>query len=320
MGHNATMQSNRVIVIGHSALDRVYRIPAFPPKPTKVRALEHIESGGGTAANAAAAVAKLGGGAELWSRVGDDETGQKIRRSLDSAGVDTSQILVHDGAKTPTATVIVDAAGERMVVSEDDHVMPMDADWLPLDHINSAGAVLSDLSWLEGTIAAFKQARTTGVPTLLDVDLGGGPLLAQIVHLTDYVILSAPAFERFTAGTGREDRLAGLIAGGAHHAGVTQGAKGYTWRGRDGRDGHQEAFAVDVVDTTGAGDAFHGAFALSIATGCSDDDSARMASAVAALKCRRLGARAGLPTASELDAFLSERTGRGVAERFAALL
>src|SRR5437870_4220262 len=114
------MPRHRVIIIGHSALDRVYRIASFPAKPTKVRALEHIESGGGTAANAAAAVARLGGEAELWSRVGDDETGNKIRQSFNAAGVDISHILQHEGAKTPTATVIVDAAGERLVVSEDD--------------------------------------------------------------------------------------------------------------------------------------------------------------------------------------------------------
>jgi sulfofructose kinase len=178
--------------------------------------------------------------------------------------------------------------------------------------------VLSDLSWLEGTIAAFEQARANGVATMLDVDLGGGPLLAQIVHLTDYVIFSAPAFERFTAGADRGARLSGIIAGGAGHAGVTLGARGYSWKTQDGREGHQEAFAVEVVDTTGAGDAFHGAFALALASGCGDEDCARIASAVAALKCRRLGARAGLPTASELDAFLSERTGRGLPSEFAS--
>src|ERR1700742_4544871 len=113
------MQRGRVVVIGHSALDLVYRIPAFPPKPTKVRALEHIESGGGTAANAAAAIARLGGEVELWSRIGDDEAGRKVRLSLDETGVDTSHVLVLPGIKTPTATVIVDAAGERLVVSED---------------------------------------------------------------------------------------------------------------------------------------------------------------------------------------------------------
>jgi sulfofructose kinase len=216
------------------------------------------------------------------------------------------------GARTPTAAVIVDAKGERLVVSEDDHVLPMDAGWLPLAGIASAGAVLSDLSWLEGTRAAFAAARAEGVPTLIDVDLGGGILFERVADLTDYAIFSAPAFETFVVGADDEARFDALIARGARHAGVTRGASGYAWKTRDGSLGMQPAFKVPVVDTTGAGDAFHGIFALGVASGLADAACALAASAAAALKCRRLGARAGLPTAMELDAFLLEQAGEGL--------
>lgn len=302
----------RIVVIGHTAVDRVYRVMAFPPKPTKVSALEHIEAGGGSAANAAAAAARLGGAVELWSRVGGDEAGHNVRRWLEDAGVDTSHVLVHEGARTPTAAVIVDDGGERLVISEADHEMPMSPEWLPLANIASASGVLSDLSWLEGTSAAFLEARAKGVPTVLDVDLGAAPLLPQILHLADYVIASFPAFERFFPEEDREARLAWLIAAGVRHAGVTLGAKGYVWRRAGGGAGQQGAFSVDVVDTTGAGDAFHGAFTLALSRGCGDEECAIIGSAVAALCCTRLGARAGLPTASELDRFLRDRTGRGL--------
>ena len=148
-----------VIVVGHAALDRLYRIEAFPAKPTKLRALDHREEGGGAASNAAAAIAMLGGTARLWSRVGDDETGEKVRRALDRCGVDTAFVVTCSGAITPTAAIVVDVKGERLVISEDDRVMPMEAGWLPVDQVASAGAVLSDLSWLEGTQAAFAEAR-----------------------------------------------------------------------------------------------------------------------------------------------------------------
>jgi sulfofructose kinase len=100
---------------------------------------------------------------------------------------------------------------------------------------------------------------------------------------------------------------------GPRHAGVTLGSEGYSWReagredGRrgDGSDGHVPAFRLSVTDTTGAGDAFHGAFALMVAEGGAAPAWARIAAAVAALKCTRLGSRAGLPTRAELDAFLS---------------
>ncbi|WP_439541681.1 PfkB family carbohydrate kinase [Hyphomicrobium sp.] len=302
-----------VIVVGYAALDHLYRIEAFPPKPTKVRALDHREDGGGAASNAASAIAMLGGTPRLWSRVGDDETGEKVRRALDRCGVDTAFVVACDGAITPTAAIVVDAKGERLVISEDDRVMPMDAGWLPLGQVASLGAVLSDLSWLEGTQAAFAEARRHGVPTVADIDLGGGILLERVIGLTDYAIFSAPAFEKFIDGADAGARFAALHARGVQHAGVTRGARGYLWSGRKGA-GEQQSFAVPIVDTTGAGDAFHGVFALGIASGLSDTAAARAASAAAALKCRRLGARLGLPTAIELDAFLLEQTGEGLPE------
>lgn len=303
-----------IVVVGHAALDRVWRIDAFPAKPTKIKALDQREDGGGSAANAAATIARLGGAAHLWSRVGDDETGAKVCASLARSGVDISAVRVIAGATTPTAAVIVDAKGERLVVSEDDHGMAMDADWLPVDRVAAAGAVLSDLSWLEGTLALFGAARRAGVPTVLDVDLAGAALFERFAPLTDYAIFSAPAFEQVTSGGDDRVRLASVLAQGVAHAGVTRGAIGYAWRGRDGSEGFQDGFSVPVVDTTGAGDAFHGAFALALAAGLEAAQCARVSAAAAALKCRRLGARLGLPTATELDAFLVTQTGEGLAD------
>jgi sulfofructose kinase len=301
-----------VLVVGHAALDRVYRIDAFPPRPTKVSARDHREEGGGSAANAAAAIARLGGAVALWSRVGDDETGHKVRRALAEAGVDVAMVRAYAEARTPTAAVIVDAKGERLVVSENDHVLPMDVDWLPVESIAGAGAALSDLAWLEGTLALFAEARRHGVPTVLDVDLAAGPLLERFAPLTDYAIFSAPALDRFVPGADDAARLASVRAMGPGHAGVTRGAAGYVWQSESGA-GRQPGFSVPVVDTTGAGDAFHGAFSLALAAGCEEAECARVAAATAALKCRRLGARLGLPTAAELDAFLLEQTGAGLA-------
>lgn len=305
------MPGKPIIVVGHAAFDRVYRIDAFPAKPAKVRAREHREEGGGSAANAAAAIARLGGAASLWSRVGDDETGLKVRRALARCGVDVSAVRAYEGGTTPTAAVIVDGKGERLVVSEDDHVLPMDVDWLPVDQIPSAGAVLSDLSWLEGTLALFSAARRAGVPTVLDVDLAGAGLFERFAPLTDYAVFSAPAFEMFLSGSDDAARFATVLAYGVRHAGVTRGGRGYVWKTAEA-GGAQPAFQVPVVDTTGAGDAFHGAFALALACGLDDAAAARIASAAAALKCRRLGARLGLPTPTELDGFLLEQTGEGL--------
>lgn len=294
-----------VICVGHAALDYVYRIDAFPPQPTKVRSLEHIESGGGMAANAAATIAKLGGPVELWSRTGADAAGARIRALLQAEGVDVSHVKVHEGARSSTSAVIVDSKGDRLIVGERDHAMSMDPSWLPLHRVAEASAVLSDQRWVEGTLAAFAAARMQGVPTVLDADLGGGGVLGEFLPLTDYVIFSEPALDALAPAGEERERLAAILEQGPLHAGVTRGRKGYTWLERPGAFGHQPAFTTEVVDTTGAGDAFHGAFTWALAQGYTAGECARIAAAVSALKCRRLGARAGLPTREELEAFLA---------------
>jgi sulfofructose kinase len=294
-----------IICVGHAALDYVYRIEEFPPAPMKVRSLEHIESGGGMAANAAAAIAHLGGEVELWSRTGADSVGERIRALLIKEGVNVDYLRAHEGARSSTSAVIVDGKGERLIVGERDHAMSMDSSWLPLERIAGASAVVSDLRWLEGTRDAFKEARGKGVPTLLDADLGGGGHLEEFLCLADYVIFSEPALATFAPGLDEGEALQGVLALGATHVGVTRGAQGYVWRDRNGASGRQPAFEVESVDSTGAGDAFHGAFAWALAGGRAAAECARIAAAVSALKCRRLGARAGLPTAAELQSFLS---------------
>lgn len=220
------MPAKLIIVIGHSALDRVYRIAAFPPSPTKVRALEHIECGGGTAANAAAAIARLGGNVQLWSRVGNDDTGKGIRQSLKASGVDTEFLLEHEGSRTSTSVIIVDGQGRHLVVSERDHAMPAKIDWLPLENILSAGAILSDMTWREATLAVFRQARSLGIPTVLDLDVAGALPSEEIFEVTDYGICSEAALERFVDGQDLRERLASLISKGIRHAGVTLGEGG----------------------------------------------------------------------------------------------
>src|SRR5262249_39729284 len=100
--------ARRIICVGHAALDRIYRIEALPPEPTRVRAREHMEAGGGMAANAAVAIARLGGKAELWSRTGDDAAGAAVRAGLQAERVDVRYLQAFEGARTSTSAIIVD--------------------------------------------------------------------------------------------------------------------------------------------------------------------------------------------------------------------
>ncbi len=300
------MAGKRAIIVGHAALDRIYRVEAFPTAPTKVRAIEGIEVGGGMAANAAVAIARLGGRAELWSRTGDDNSGATIRAGLKAEKVDVRYVQAFEEARSSTSAIIVDDAGERLIVGLRDAAIPSGTSWLPLERVTGADVVLADVRWLEGTRAVFRAARKAGVPTVLDADLGAREALPGLLKQVDYVIFSAPALREFAPGGTDAERLSVVLEHGVRHAGVTLGREGYTWLEPGGTLCRQPGFEVSVVDTTGAGDAFHGAFALALAERRPVAECARIASAVAAMECTRLGSRAGLPNKAELDAFLEK--------------
>jgi sulfofructose kinase len=270
-----------------------------------VRAFEHVEVGGGMAANAAVAAARLGAKVELWSRIGDDNAGAVIRAGLKAERVDIRYVHAFEEARSSTSAIIVDSTGERLIVGMRDTAIPSGTSWLPLERVGEADVIVGDLRWLEGLRQVFGAARACGVPTVLDADLGGREALPGVLELTDYAIFSAPALRDFSREPTDLDRLRAVLKFGPRHAGVTLGAEGYLWLEKDGAEGHQPAYSVDVVDTTGAGDAFHGAFALSVAEGRASAECARIAAGVAALKCTRLGSRPGLPSRTELDLFLA---------------
>lgn len=301
------MPAQHLIMIGHAALDRVYRVEAFPREPTKVRAIEAIEVGGGMAANAAVTAARLGAKVELWSRVGDDNAAAIIKAGLKAERVDIRAVESFEEARSSTSAIIVDGQGERLVVSMRDSTMPTSTSWLPLERISQAAVVVADLRWLEATRVAFEHARKSGVTTLLDADLGAREVLPELLELADYAIFSAPALRELIRNGDDPARLEAALKFGPRYAGVTLGRGGYLWFEAGGARGTQPAFEVDTVDTTGAGDAFRGAFAVALSQGHDAGECARRATAVAAMKCTRLGSRAGLPTAEELETFLATR-------------
>ena len=262
--------AKRIICVGHAALDRIYRIEAFPPEPTKVRALEHVETGGGMAANAAVAIARLGGKAELWSRTGDDAAGNAIRAGLKAERVDVRYVQGFEGARSSTSAIIVDDQGERLIVGQRDAGMPSGTSWLPLERIKEADAVLGDVRWLEGLRAVFARARKEKVPTILDADLGAREALGGILKLTDYAIFSRAGAARVRARRHRcRAARARALAGAQARRRDAGRARAISGASADG-GGHVPAFSVSVTDTTGAGDAFHGAFALMVAEGTAD--------------------------------------------------
>jgi sulfofructose kinase len=298
----------KVICVGHSALDRVFTVDAWPQTSAKVRAKTLVEVGGGMAANAAVAVARLGGEAHFWGPVGEDSVADVMRAQLEAAGVDVRGLRRFAGLNSSTSAILIDARGERLIVSYRGTALEAPAGWLPLDQIGTAGALLADVRWPQGSIAALRAARRAGIPSVIDADTAEPATLQSLAGEADYAVFSEPGLACFSGAGDIEGGLRRALARGARLAAVTQGERGVFWVGAGRPEGlqHLPAFAVPVVDTLAAGDVFHGAFALELARGKAPADALRFAAAAAAIKCTRPGGRSGSPSRDEVEKFLRE--------------
>lgn len=293
-----------VSCIGLAVHDVIFTVETLPAGPGKTHAAERHEAGGGPAANAAVAVATLGDSARFVGVVGDDLIGDSITNDLAARGVDTSTVRRLAGHRSPLSAVTVDRSGERAIVNHSDPAMFAEAPPPTDDDLVGSSTVLADVRWPEGAVAGLRWARDNEVAGVLDYDVGdeNGP---ELLTIASHVVFSAAALAGLT---GTRDPEGGLIrARGMTSAwlAVTLGEKGTLWL--DGSDARREpAFSVDVVDTTGAGDIYHGVFALELGHGLDVRAAMRLASAAAALSCTRLGGRDGVPTRTELENFLKE--------------
>jgi sulfofructose kinase len=296
----------RIVAVGIAVMDKIFGVARIPTEPIKVFASDYAEIGGGPAATGAVTIARLGGSAELWARVGNDPVGARIIAELREWGV-APHVRTIPGARSNVSGVLVDEAGERMIASFTDPSLDPDPTWLPLDRVAGADAVLADIRWPVGSEAVLRHARKAGIPTVLDVDLAPDDVIRTLLPLPDYAIFSQPALCGIVGVQDLAEALAGAQGLCRGKVGVTAGEDGFWWLD-DGVVRHAPGFRVSVRDTLGAGDVFHGAFALGIASGWSMAETARFANAASALKCMRAGGRAGIPSRAELDVFLAERT------------
>lgn len=298
----------KVICVGHSALDRVFTVEAWPQASAKVRAHAFVEVGGGMAANAAVAVARLGGAAHFWGPAGADSVADIMSAQLQAAGVDVRGLRRFAGLYSSTSAILIDARGERLIVSYRGTALEAPADWLQLDQIGSAGALLADVRWPQGAIAALRAARRCGIPSVIDADTAEPATLRALAGEAEYAVFSEHGLACFAGGGDIEDGLRRALALGARLAAVTQGERGAFWIEAGEPEGlrHLPAFAVSAVDTLAAGDVFHGAFALELARGKASAEALRYASAAAAVKCTRPGGRSGSPSRDEVERFLRE--------------
>jgi sulfofructose kinase len=294
----------RIVCLGTAVIDRVFEVEAIPSTPIKVQAKSYRERAGGVAATAAVAVAALGHEAVYWGRLGDDAIGDRVLQILAGKRVDVSAVRRTPGGKSPTAAVIVDPKGERLLAAFRGVALGDDISWLPLGELAHADALLVDTRWPAGATAVLDAAAKRGMPRILDCDLGEREILIALSARADHTIFAAIGLQRLS---GSDDPEQGLRLAQRHTEGlvaVTMGARGAYWL-EDGTLRHQPAFKVAARDTTGAGDTFHGAYALAIAQNRTIPEAMRYAAAAAAIKAERGEGWDGMPDAAAVERLLN---------------
>lgn len=304
------MPPYNLVGLGMATVDFLTLVPRLP-QPDEVYPLDRMDiQGGGPVATALAAAGKLGTPSAFIGAIGDDNWGNVITADFERYGVATEAITRRAEATSPRSIILIErATGKRSILYSMGTAADLTLDEVPGDLIRGAAILHLDGFNIEAAVAAAKMARGAGV--LVSLDGGAGetwPGLDQLLPLVDLLVVA----RQFAAGvTGEDDPEAAgpaLRGFGARQVAITDGANG-AWFWSDEDCGHQPAFPVSVVDTTGAGDTFHGAYLHAVLSGASIAACVRFASATAALKCTQLGGRCGLPGLKQVDAFLTKISG-----------
>ncbi|MGI9356862.1 MAG: PfkB family carbohydrate kinase, partial [Rhizobiaceae bacterium] len=271
-------------------------------EPRKYFTYDAAITGGGCAANAAVAIARLGGEALLSARLGDDAIGDLISSSLEAEGVDLSLTDRAKDGRSSFSSIYVDAQGERQIMNFRGSRLTEVPDIL--SDVPAVDVVLVDNRWGPLMRAGIDAGNRLGVPVIVD---GEAQIGEDRFAGASHVAFSRHGLEEF-AGTGQvEDALTRAAEELGCWICVTDGELGTTILS-DGEIEHVPALPIKAVDTLGAGDIWHGAFALRLAEGAMEIEAARFANAAAAIKCTRFGGRDGAPTRAETEAFMKEQT------------
>jgi sugar/nucleoside kinase (ribokinase family) len=299
----------RILCIGIPVRDLTFRTPKVPARGSKEDATHFEQICGGNSLNAAIGIVRLGGRASICGPMGDSrETANRyIFEQLAHEGIDTRHLVHMKGLVTPLSAIMIDPTGERtLVIFRDPELWKValpSADVL----LEDCAAVLAESRCAEFCTDLCAEAVRRGIPVVVDVDRAMS-LSEGLLTASTHLVFSRASLQE-TAGESDEAEALRKIAGltPSFLAG-TRGPRGTIWLDADGELKETPAFPVHTVDTLGAGDIFHGAFALAITEGQKLNEALRFASAAAALKCTRFGGAFAAPQRLEVEELL--RSGR----------
>jgi sulfofructose kinase len=294
-----------VVGVGLNATDTLLMVPHFPAYAGKVRYEEEVLSPGGQVASAMVACARLGMRAKYIGSIGDDERGRIQMESLRGTGVNLDHVQLRRNCPNQSAYIIVDrSTGERTVLWRRDDCLRIDPSQIAPEQITCASILHIDGHDTPAVAHAAAIARRHGIPVSVDIDTIY-PGFDRVLPNVDYLVASSEFPGNWT---GERDCFQALETlqneYGMKVAAMTLGAHGALAR-VDGKFVYAPAFVVNCVDTTGAGDVFHGAFCYAVLQGMPMPEVLEFSNAMAALNCTAAGARGGIRGLDEIRALIA---------------
>jgi len=306
---NAKTQTIDLLGLGVVAVDDLIFVPSYPPADAKIPVSRRERHCGGLTATALVAAARLGCHCSYAGVLGSDELSKFAIERLSQEGINFSHLVRRDEARPISATIIVDEGEKTRNIFFDLHGYVGADDVLPeADVIRSARALFVDYLSPKGMLRAARIAREAGIPIVADFEGSDSPYFEELLGQVDHLIVSRGFATAFTGTKDPAEAALRLWTPKRKVVVTTCGADG-CWYVSDSRPEspiHHPAFPVKVVDTTGCGDVFHGAYAVCLAEGAPVSRAIQVATAAAGLKATQPGGRSGIPNRAMLDRFLRE--------------
>jgi sulfofructose kinase len=297
----------RILCIGMPVRDLTFRVPGLPARGSKENATHFDEICGGNALNGAIGIVRLGGRASICGPMGDarETTSRYIYEKMAEEGIDTSHLIHMPGLVTPISNIMIDPSGERTIVTFRDPELWNVRLPAPDTLLDDCDAILT-----ESRAAAFctdlcAEARRRGIPVVVDVDRAMS-LREGLLTASSHLIFSSEPLQETADVADDGEALQKIARLTPSFLAGTRGAQGTVWLDEHHHLQQTPAFPVHTVDTLGAGDVFHGAFALAITEKQDLRSALRFASAAAALKCTRFGGAFAAPQRAEVEALLGQ--------------
>ena len=296
----------QVVGLGQASVDYLGRVPAFPNEDEKVELLDIQMQCGGPVSTALVTLSRLNVATAFIGSISNDPLGLEILRDLEKEGINVRALKVTPGFTSQLAFIaITEGVGKRSIFWHRGSVPPLEPDYVQLGAFPNATLLHLDGLMIDASIEAARQAKARGMSVVMDAGTmrAGSQRLATLVD----VLIASERFATPLVGADArpETALEALHGLGPELVIITFGPRGSI--GSDRRNTvHQKAFPVDALDTTGAGDVYHGGYLYGMLQGWDMRRCMRFASAVAAIKCCRIGGRKGIPDLHAVETFLRD--------------